>query len=178
MFSIFPLLSSFLNLINIPSQGGIHLASANLFRTFPVTSTPITEFLYHISTTCCCSQRHQALISRRNNTLTRCKDLRLSPAGALRLAGRLVFLKSGKLCQAEFETSAQAFLLNPADEWKSIFNCVHPEALWHIVANQKLLCDANCFKRQLISQPHRIQRAAADNTAFPSPRENCWTGDI
>lgn len=25
--------------------------------------------------------------------------------------------------------------------------------------------------------PHRIQRAAADNTAFPSPWENCWTGD-
>lgn len=49
MFSIFPLLSSFLNLINIPNQGGIHLASTNLFRTFPVTSTPVTKFLYHIS---------------------------------------------------------------------------------------------------------------------------------
>lgn len=96
------------------------------------------------------------------------RDLRLSPAEALCHAGRLVFLTSGKSCRPEFETSAQAFLLNPADEWKSIFNCVHPEALWHFGPNQKLLCDANCCKRQLISQPRRIQRAAADNTAFPS----------
>lgn len=34
-----------------------------------------------------CSQRHGALISKRNNTLTRCRDLRLSPAGALCHAG-------------------------------------------------------------------------------------------
>lgn len=38
---------------------------------------------------------------------------------------------------------------------------MHPEALWHINADQKLLCDANCTKRQLVSQPHRTHRAAA-----------------
>lgn len=95
------------------------------------------------------------------------RDLRLSAAGALRHAGRLDFLMSGKSCRPEFETSAQAFLLNPADEWKSIFNCVHPEALWHIRPNQKLLHDAKCCQRQLTAQPHRSQRAAADNAAFP-----------
>lgn len=44
-FSIFPFLTSFLNLINIPNQGDVHLASRRLFKTFPITSTPLAKFL-------------------------------------------------------------------------------------------------------------------------------------
>lgn len=66
-----------------PTKGTFTLTAQAFSGCF---STLVTKFLSQVSNTLYCSQRHRALISRRNNPLPRCKDLS-SPPGALRQAG-------------------------------------------------------------------------------------------